>query len=91
MGSIPANPDAQNVPSFRRWRFEMKLSPFFESGLSGSALPHGAPPRSQAKPVRTVGTARPAPSVASSRIRLLRAWRQARWAQSSWTALQYGR
>ncbi len=29
MGSIPANPDALNVPSFRRWRFEMKLSPFF--------------------------------------------------------------
>ncbi len=26
--SIPANSDAQNVPSFRRWRFEMKLSPF---------------------------------------------------------------
>ena len=24
-----SNPDAQNVPSFRRWRFEMKLSPFF--------------------------------------------------------------
>jgi hypothetical protein len=29
VGSIPANPDAQIVPSFRRWRFEMKLSPFF--------------------------------------------------------------
>jgi hypothetical protein len=28
VGSIPANSDAQNVPSFRRWRFEMKLSPF---------------------------------------------------------------
>ena len=28
VGSIPANPDAQNVPSFCRWRFEMKLSPF---------------------------------------------------------------
>ena len=28
VGSIPANPDAQNVPSFRRRRFEMKLSPF---------------------------------------------------------------
>ncbi len=27
MGLIPANPEAQNVPSFRRWRFEMKLSP----------------------------------------------------------------
>ncbi len=27
VGSIPANPDALNVPSFRRWRFEMKLSP----------------------------------------------------------------
>jgi hypothetical protein len=29
VGSIPANSDAQNVPSFRRWRFEMKLSPFY--------------------------------------------------------------
>ena len=29
VGSIPANSDAQNVPSFRRWRFVMKLSPFF--------------------------------------------------------------
>jgi hypothetical protein len=29
VGSIPANPDAQDVPSFRRWRVEMKLSPFF--------------------------------------------------------------
>jgi hypothetical protein len=29
VGSIPANPDARNVPSFRRWRFEMKPSPFF--------------------------------------------------------------
>jgi hypothetical protein len=28
VGSIPANPDEQNVPSFSRWRFEMKLSPF---------------------------------------------------------------
>jgi hypothetical protein len=27
VGSIPSNSDAQNVPSFRRWRFEMKLSP----------------------------------------------------------------
>ncbi len=27
VGSIPANSDAQNVPSFRRWRIEMKLSP----------------------------------------------------------------
>jgi hypothetical protein len=27
-GSIPAISDAENVPSFRRWRFEMKLSPF---------------------------------------------------------------
>jgi hypothetical protein len=38
VGSIPANPDAQNVPSFRRWRFEMKLSPFF---LSTVAVYHG--------------------------------------------------
>jgi hypothetical protein len=29
VGSIPANSDALNVPSFRRWRFDMKLSPFF--------------------------------------------------------------
>jgi hypothetical protein len=28
VGSIPANSDAQTVPLFRRWRFEMKLSPF---------------------------------------------------------------
>ena len=31
VGSIPANSDAQNVPCFRRWRFEIKLSPFFGS------------------------------------------------------------
>ena len=29
VGSIPANSDALNVPSFSRWRFEMKLSPFY--------------------------------------------------------------
>ncbi len=29
VSSIPANSDAVNGPSFRRWRFEMKLSPFF--------------------------------------------------------------
>ncbi len=29
VGSIPANSDAQNVPSFRRWRFEVKLSPLY--------------------------------------------------------------
>jgi hypothetical protein len=28
VGLIPANSDALNVPSLRRWRFEMKLSPF---------------------------------------------------------------
>jgi hypothetical protein len=28
-GSILANSNAQNVLSFRRWRFEMKLGPFF--------------------------------------------------------------
>ena len=27
VGSIPANFDARYLPSFRRWRFEMKLSP----------------------------------------------------------------
>jgi hypothetical protein len=27
VGSIPANSNALSVPSFRRWRFEMKLSP----------------------------------------------------------------
>jgi hypothetical protein len=27
VGSITANSDALNVPSFHRWRFEMKLSP----------------------------------------------------------------
>ncbi len=36
VGSIPANSDAQNVPSFRRWRFEMKLSPFFWGGGAGA-------------------------------------------------------
>jgi hypothetical protein len=37
VGSIPANSDAQNVPAFRRWRFEMKLSPFWNEteGMSG--------------------------------------------------------
>ncbi len=25
--------DARSVPSFRRWRFEMKLSPFFEDAI----------------------------------------------------------
>jgi hypothetical protein len=38
VGSIPANPDAQNVPSFRRWRFEMKLSPFGLPSISGKNL-----------------------------------------------------
>ena len=28
VGSIPANSEAQNVQSFCRWRFEMKLGPF---------------------------------------------------------------
>jgi hypothetical protein len=45
VGSIPANSDAQNVPSFRRWRFEMKLSPFIGEDLqpknSQSAFPTG--------------------------------------------------
>jgi hypothetical protein len=31
VGSIPANSDAQNVPSFRRLRFVMKLSPFLKA------------------------------------------------------------
>jgi hypothetical protein len=49
VGSIPANSDAQNVPSFRRWRFEMMLSPFyspplfqsihFESGTNAAFVP----------------------------------------------------
>jgi hypothetical protein len=30
--SIPAYSDAQYVPSFRRWQFEMKLSPFWLAG-----------------------------------------------------------
>jgi hypothetical protein len=42
VGSIPANPDAQNVPSFRRWRFEMKLSPIAASYV----IIHPKPPRS---------------------------------------------
>jgi hypothetical protein len=36
VGSIPANPDARNVPSFRRWRFEMKLSPFYAEQMKTS-------------------------------------------------------
>jgi hypothetical protein len=28
-GSILANSNAQNMPSFRRWQFEVKLRPFF--------------------------------------------------------------
>jgi hypothetical protein len=40
VGSIPANSDAQNVPSFRRWRFEMKLSPFcFSDGCFSTSPP----------------------------------------------------
>ncbi len=35
VGSIPDNPDAQNVPSFRRWRFEMKLSPVLTAFIDG--------------------------------------------------------
>jgi hypothetical protein len=38
VGLIPANPDAQNVPSFRRWRLEMKLSPFFEKIIGNNSL-----------------------------------------------------
>ncbi len=38
VGSIPANPDAQNVPSFRRWRFEMKLSPFLSAFCYATGL-----------------------------------------------------
>ncbi len=40
VGSIPANSDAQNVPTFRRWRFEMKLSPFFLPTRPLSLLTH---------------------------------------------------
>ena len=42
VGSIPANPDAQYVPSFSCWRFEIKLSPFFyreDPGRMVSILP----------------------------------------------------
>jgi hypothetical protein len=34
VGSISANSDAQDVPSFRRWRFVMKLSPFQSSATN---------------------------------------------------------
>jgi hypothetical protein len=46
VGSIPANSDAQNVPSFRRWRFEMKLSFTSSRGSrgAGAAGPHGLTP-----------------------------------------------
>ncbi len=37
VGSIPANSDAQNVPSFRPWRFEMKLGPFLTTESRGTA------------------------------------------------------
>jgi hypothetical protein len=33
MGSIHANFDTQNLPSFCRWRFEMKLSPLKTPGI----------------------------------------------------------
>ena len=33
VGSIPANSNVQNVPSFRRWLFEMKFSPPFSAML----------------------------------------------------------
>jgi hypothetical protein len=36
--SIPANSDAQKVPSLRRWRFEMKLSPQVHRKEDGSVL-----------------------------------------------------
>ncbi len=39
VGSIPANSDAQNVPSFRRWRFVMKLSPCYNRLTSWQLLP----------------------------------------------------
>ena len=34
------NSDAQYVPSFRRWRFEMKLSPFFFFLQNPKPCPH---------------------------------------------------
>ncbi len=37
VGSIPANSDTQNVPSFRLWRFEMKLSPFAAATAAAAA------------------------------------------------------
>jgi hypothetical protein len=45
VGSIPANSEAQNVPSFRRWQFEMKFSPFFlfknaQKSRNKSNFPH---------------------------------------------------
>ncbi len=36
VGSIHANSDAQNVPSFRRWQFVMKLSPFLVKATEGA-------------------------------------------------------
>jgi hypothetical protein len=36
VGSIPANSDVLNVPSFCRWRFEMKLSLFLRELINNS-------------------------------------------------------
>ncbi len=44
VGSIPANSDAQNGPSFRRYRFETKLSPFKLEQLSEAGCSHSCVP-----------------------------------------------
>ncbi len=48
VGSIPANSETHHVPSFCRWRFEMKLSPFVPVHtwyvlVQGVRIPDGPP------------------------------------------------
>ncbi len=52
VGSIPANSDAQNVPSFRRWRFEMKLSPCDWASEPYSNIALGRANRGRARQLR---------------------------------------
>ena len=68
VGLIPANSDAQHVPSFCSWRFEMKVSPFFcfaESAIGAEvAVPW---------PVQVIG---PKGGVARNGIERLISWLQ---------------
>ncbi len=44
LGSIPANPDALNVSSFRRWRFEMSPLMLLANLAQAAARPRAASP-----------------------------------------------